>query len=154
MAGPAGAHGRQHRLDHVDGTEVVDVEQLSNFGVLALLDRGQVAVTGVVDQHVDPAERVVGRRDRRRDLAGVGHVERHGQGPIAELVDEVLHRVGAPRGHHHAVAGFQCGAGDFATKAGGASGDQPARHLRSSLPAGGADTPCAARPARLLAAAG
>lgn len=128
MARSAGAHGRQHRLDHVDGAEVVHVEQLSDLGVLTLFHRGQVAVSGVVDQHIDSAEAPVGRRHRGRDLAGVGHVERDGQRPVAELVGEVLHRLGAPRRHHHAVAGFQCGAGDFASEAGGASRDQPASH--------------------------
>src|SRR6202034_3565034 len=87
------------------------------------------------------------RRDRRRDLAGVCHVERDGNGPLAELFDEVLHRLGPSRSYHHAVAVLKRCMGDLSPKAGGASGDQPTGHLRPSLPAGAADMPYDARPA-------
>ena len=139
MAAGAGAHTRQHRLDHVDGAEVVHVEQLSHLGVLPLLHRGQVAVAGIVHENINPAERRVGRRDGRRDLAGVGDVEVDGHGPVAELLGEIPHRLGAPGGDHHVVAVLKCGAGDLTTEAGGAPGDQPTCHLRPSLPAGAAD---------------
>ena len=39
------------------------VEELTDGVVLALLDRGAIAVAGVVDQHVDAAEPLLGRRD-------------------------------------------------------------------------------------------
>ena len=124
----AGPHCRQHRLDHIDRTEVVDIEQLSDLGVFALLDRGQIAVAGVVDQHIDSAECHLRRRDRGSDLAGVGHVESNRNGAVPELVDEVLHRIGPSRGHHHTVAVLKRCPRDLAPKAGGASGDQPTRH--------------------------
>ena len=47
-----------------------------DLGVVALLDRGQVAVAGVVDEHVDPAEGALGLARRPLDLGAVGDVER------------------------------------------------------------------------------
>ena len=82
----------QHGLDRVDHAEVVGVEERADLGVLALLDRGEVAVAGVVDQHVDPAEGLLGRGDRARDLGLVGDVERDGERAVAEVGDEVLRR--------------------------------------------------------------
>jgi hypothetical protein len=62
-------------------------------------------VPGVVDQHVDAAERVLGRRHRVRDLVGVGDIECDGQRAVTEFVSEVLHRFGPSRSDHRAVAG-------------------------------------------------
>ncbi len=91
-------------------------------------------MTGVVDKHVDAAERSFGRRDRLGDLAGIGHVERYRDGPITELLGEVLHRLDPSRGHNHAVAVLECGAGDRTAESGGAPGDQPAGH--QAVPSG------------------
>ena len=50
-----------------DGAEEVGLEQGSDVGVVALLDRGAVAVAGVVHQDVDAAEaRPRPRGPRRR----------------------------------------------------------------------------------------
>ena len=128
-----GPHAGQHRLDHVDRAEVVGVEQRPHLGVVALLDRGQVAVAGVVDQHVDPAERLVGRGDGGGDLGAVGDVERDGD---ARGRRSRRRSPAPPRCAGRSpppVAGLERGAGDLAPDAGRAAGDEPAGHLRPSL---------------------
>ncbi len=71
------AHPGQHRLERVDDAEVVGVEERAHLGVVALLDRRQVAVAGVVDQHVDAAERGRAAAATAASIcASVGDVER------------------------------------------------------------------------------
>jgi hypothetical protein len=50
-----GQHG-QHLLDDSGQSEDVDVEQVSHLLRLPFLDGAEVAVSGVVDQHVDAVE--------------------------------------------------------------------------------------------------
>ena len=92
------------------------------------LDRRDVLDAGVVDQDVDAAEGLLGRRDHRGDLGGLGHVGRRverldaeflldagalllDRGGVAEAVD---HDVGAVLGERP---------GDAEADAGGRAGD-------------------------------
>ena len=52
-----GPHDRQHRARHRGEAEKIGLEHGADVGVLALLDRGEIAVAGVVDEDVDAAER-------------------------------------------------------------------------------------------------
>ena len=87
--GAAGAHAGQHGLGDGDGAEDVGGEQLGDGVLLALLHRGAVAVAGVVDQHVDPAEALLGGADGGGHLTGVGDVEGERERRLGEGVGEV-----------------------------------------------------------------
>ena len=75
----------------------VRVEDSPCRRVAGFLDRRQQAATGVVDHHIDAAEPLHGRFDRRGGLRLVQHVESHRQ--------ELVTRVGKPRSDGTGVAG-------------------------------------------------
>ena len=62
---------------------------VADVGVVALFDRGAVAVAGVVDQYVDAAEPLVGLLHGRGDLRGLGDVEGDGEHPLGRGVGQV-----------------------------------------------------------------
>ena len=105
------------------------------------------AIAGVVQQDVDRAEPLFGRRDRRVNLVAIGDVKREGNGTIAVGRDDILDGGRVPRGHRHSVASRQGGQRDLAAESGGTPGDEPGRwvlglcahvsHLRESAPVGG-----------------
>ena len=117
-------HG-QHRLGHAHQAEKVGLEHGADLLVLALLDRGHVAVAGIVHEHVDAAEGVTRRLHRRRHLGRLGDVQRHGLAAAAGAVLEVLHVLGLARGGDQTPAAVEHELGEFAPEAGGAAGDEP-----------------------------
>jgi len=64
---PARAHARQHGHDECDWPEQVGLEQRADIVVLAFLDRGEIAVTGIIDENVDP-DRTAAPQPRARPL--------------------------------------------------------------------------------------
>jgi len=68
----------------------VGVEHRTGGGVAGFFYRRQQATPGVVDHHIDAAEPLHGRFDRRGGLRLVEHVERHRKQLVAG--------VGEPRG--------------------------------------------------------
>lgn len=100
----AGAHARQDGADDVGQAEDVDVEDPADLFVGALLHGGEVADAGVVDDHVDAAEVVLGSRDGFLDLRGVGDVEGQGERLVVSG-DEVLDLIDVPGGDDGLVAG-------------------------------------------------
>ena len=92
------------------------------------LDRRDVLDAGIVDEHVDRAERLLGGLDHVGDLGRLGHVG----GRIDRLDAEILLDAGAlllDRGlvaeavDHHVGAVLGEGAGDAEADAGGRAGD-------------------------------
>ena len=97
--------GRQHRtsdqLTQVERRNRVDVhrrgEVLERFG----LRRCRVAVTGVVDQHVDASADLQGDGRQAFTVGGDGQIGRYGGDPVAQLGSERVQPVGAARCNHH-----------------------------------------------------
>ena len=121
VAGAAGAHAGQRRLGHGDEAEHVGFEHGAYFGILAFLDGGQVAVAGVVHEHVQAAELRLGGGDGGGDLARIVHVERQSQSAILVAGDEILHAGRVARGDDGAAAALQDGFRQFAAEARGAA---------------------------------
>jgi hypothetical protein len=48
------AHHWQYSLDHTDDTEQVGIELGLHIGETALLDRTDLGIASVVDQHINP----------------------------------------------------------------------------------------------------
>jgi hypothetical protein len=69
-----------------------------------LLDGAELAVTRVVDHHVEAAEVLVHLLHRGEVGGAVGHVERDRQHQVSIRVDQVLHRRDVPRSRRHPVA--------------------------------------------------
>ena len=61
----------------------------ADLGVLALLDRREIAVAGIVDEHVDAAEARLGRLDRFGDLVRLGDVEAERERLLVMAGDEI-----------------------------------------------------------------
>jgi hypothetical protein len=128
-AAALGAQDGQCRLGDVHDAEQVGVDLRPEVVQGDVLDRGEVGVPGVVDHHVDAAERRDARGDGRLGGGGVGHVERDGQDPGAVASGEVGHVGGLARGGDEAVPGRQDGLGDLAAEAAAASGqEENSRH--------------------------
>ena len=108
----------QRRLDQRDGAEEVGREQPLHVGRITLLDSGPVAVSGVVDQHVDAAEGILGLTHRGSHLLVVGHVEREGEGRVGVRLRQVLQAPGVACGDRGVLAALQHRLGERAAKAG------------------------------------
>jgi hypothetical protein len=83
-------HAGQHLFGQVHQAEEVRREQLGDVGRVGFLNRGAVAVAGIVDQHVhaaEPLSRLAGRLD---DLVVIAYVQAHGQRGLRMAVDEIL----------------------------------------------------------------
>ena len=100
------AHVRQHRAGDVEQAEHVGGIELLGLLCARFLDRAQQAVAGIVDQHIDPAERLDGGADGLMCLGFLGDVQLDGQQAVvlAELLGDVGRIAG---GGNHAVAAFQ-----------------------------------------------
>ena len=75
MAAAARPHARQHLPGQRDQSEDVGLELRPDMILLALLDRREIAVAGIVHEHVDTAEPRLCLGDRRGDVLPVGNVE-------------------------------------------------------------------------------
>ena len=73
------AHHGQHGPGHVHGAEGVRLELLLDELEGGLLEQSELAVAGVVDEHVDAAEAGDGGLDAGVGLLLVGDVERQGE---------------------------------------------------------------------------
>ena len=126
-AGAPRAHAGQHRLDRADGAEDVGVEELADGVVLALLDGGAVAVAGVVDQHVDAAEPLLGGRTAA--VTWASSVTSSGRASaVSGWASARSDRRGVAGGDDDVVAAREDGLGEGAAEAGRAAGDEPGGH--------------------------
>ena len=94
VAGSAGAHAGEDGVGGVDEAEEVGFEHGADLIVLTFFDGGEVAVAGVVDQDVDPAELGFGGFDGGGDLLGFSDVELEGERRAVVAGDEVLDLLG------------------------------------------------------------
>jgi hypothetical protein len=118
------AHHRQGGPGEPDDTEEVGVDLGAEVVEVDVLDRADVGVSGVVDQHVEPPEAVDGGADRGAGGLLVGHVERDDGEPVAVLGGEVVQRLGAADAGDDLVTGVEDGADDLPAEAAGGAADQ------------------------------
>jgi len=103
----------------------VGLELIPVTSLVAFLERGQVAIAGIVDEHVHVARHGNGRRD----IIGGGHVERE-RGGIGMARDQIAELLGFARGGEHMLAARDQDLGERAAKAGGATRNEPGTILR------------------------
>ena len=109
MAAALRAQVRQRGLGDPQRAEHVRLDLVAGLLLGQLLDEAELAVAGVVDHDVEPAEVVVGLLDRGEVGVAVGDVERDRQQRVAVLRDQVVERRGVARGGGHLVAALQRG---------------------------------------------
>jgi hypothetical protein len=115
----------QRRADQRDGAGEIGGDDVVDLGVGQFLGCAEQAVAGVADDHVDPAQLVVGAVDQGSDRARVGDVEElHVEG-VGMLLGQVGDGVGAADGADDGVAAVEQLAGEFAAEAAADSGDEP-----------------------------
>ncbi|CUK19794.1 Uncharacterised protein [Achromobacter sp. 2789STDY5608615] len=87
-----GAQARHHRAHHVQHAEHVDIEAAAQGVVGQRFQRPGQAVAGVVDHHVDAAERGNGGVDRAAHVAFIGQIHFQRQEAAFELGAHGLHQ--------------------------------------------------------------
>ena len=112
---------------HGGEAEHIGLEHGADFGVLAFLDRRQIAVAGIVHQHVDARRTSPRRLDRGRDLRRLVHVQGQGEAGFGIRGDEIGDFCRVAGGDDHPIAGFEQGFRQFAAESGRAAGDEPDR---------------------------
>ena len=124
------AHERKHSASQGQGAEKVGFEHAPHRRVFALFHSSHVAITGVVDQHINVTERAEGIRHGGGNGAGVGNIQRQCHRLLRPRTDQVGDRLRATRSDRYPGTTFQRSAGDFPAKAAGAAGNQPDRILQ------------------------
>jgi hypothetical protein len=107
------AHVRKHCSDQRRRPEEVIVHDLPQLLVAGLLDGADVAVAGIVDEHVDAIEVADRHLDDLLDVARVGDVEGGGAHALAPEANELGQRTQAARAGDHGVAGGERGTRDL-----------------------------------------
>src|SRR5258708_17930422 len=97
MARALGGHDRERSLGHRERAEQVGLEGGWGFGLAALLNRAEEAVTGVVDHHVEAAEACMRLRDRGANRSLVRDVQSDRRDLIAVALDEWRKPLHVPR---------------------------------------------------------
>ena len=119
------AHDRQHRARHGGEAEEIGLEHRAYVGVVAFLNRGEIAVASVVDEDIDTAEASLGRFDRGVDLTLLVDVERERKAILWVAGDNVLDFGLVARRGDDAVAALEKDERQLATKSGRTAGDEP-----------------------------
>ena len=101
------------------------LEQSADIGVVAFFDGGAVTIAGVVDQHVDAAEPLLGVLGSSRDLFGICDVKRDREHTIGRGVGQVGDSRDIACGDDGVVARADDRFGEGAAEAGRAAGDEP-----------------------------
>jgi hypothetical protein len=117
VAGALLAQDGQRGAADVDHAPEVRLDLRAEVLVGEVLDRVDVRVARVVDEHVEAPESVDGGLDRGIGLRAVGHVEGDGARPVGKPVDEIGELVGVARRRNELVACFQDGLGEGAAEA-------------------------------------
>jgi len=106
--------------------EEVCLEQGTDVGVVAFLDRSAITIAGVVDQDVDAAEPLLGLFYSRP--ARVGDVKGNGKHALRRCVGQVGDLRSVARGDDSIVAGPDHSFGERAAQPGRLAGDKPGGH--------------------------
>ena len=119
------AHDRQHRAGDVDDAIEIRVDLRAEVVERDVLGRVGVGVAGVVDEHVDAAERVDCLGDCARGLFRLRHVERHRADAIAVRVDQRAEIAGLAGRRDDAVPRGERGLDERTAETARAAGDEP-----------------------------
>ena len=122
-----GAHDREHRARHGGEAKEIGLEHGAHVGVVAFLDRGEIAVAGVIDEDVDAAEASLGGFDRGVDLILLVDVESEHEAVLLVPGDNVGDlRLVARRGDD-AIAALEKDDCKLTAEPSRAAGDEPDR---------------------------
>src|SRR6266568_6176555 len=119
------AEDREDRLRDVENAEQVRLELVAQLLLGDLLDRSEEPVARVVDDDVDPPERLVRGLHRSEHLVAVGDVELDREDGVAVLLDQVTQSVCVAGGRCDLIATLEGGEDELAAKAFRRAGDEP-----------------------------
>src|SRR6266496_2405748 len=125
VARPLLTEGREDRLRDMENAEQVRLELIAQLLLGDLLDRSEEPVARVVDDDVDPPERLVRGLHRSEHLVAVGDVELDREDGVAVLLDQVTQSVCVAGGRCGLIATLEGGEGELAAKAFRRAGDEP-----------------------------
>jgi hypothetical protein len=104
MAATPLAHSGQYRLDHCDGPEDVGGELALEIVHGGLLQHALMAITRIIDQHVDRAALPLGFDDGSWDSFEIGHVQHDRMGATGRERREGLGVSLPPHGADHMMS--------------------------------------------------
>src|SRR6266498_2402033 len=119
------AEDREDRLRDMENAEQVRLELVAQLLLGDLLDRSEEPVARVVDDDVDPPERLVRGLHRSEHLVAVGDVELNREDGVAVLLDQVTQSVRVAGGRCDLVATLEGGEDELAAKAFRRASDEP-----------------------------
>ena len=119
------SHHRDSRLGQVHDAKEIGLKLGAEVLHGRVLDRGEVPIAGVVDQHIEAAEDVNGQLDGRNRRTLIGDVQRDGAHVVAVTLDQVGELLWIAGGGDQLVASGEYGLGDRPTQPPSASRDQP-----------------------------
>src|SRR6266496_1794478 len=119
------AEDREDRLRDMENAEQVRLELVAQLLLGDLLDRSEEPVARVVDDDVDPPERLVRGLHRSEHLVAVGDVELDREDGVAVLLDQVTQSVCVAGGRCDLIATLEGGEGELAAKAFRRAGAEP-----------------------------
>ena len=96
--------------------------------MISFLLRREIAVAGIVDQDIDPAEALLRRRDTGVDLRTVADVEREPQDPALVALAQILERLRRTRRRHHIIAETEGPLRQKPPESARTAGDEPGSH--------------------------
>jgi hypothetical protein len=100
-------HAGKHRLGQGNEAEEIGLDHGAYFLILAFLHGRQIAVAGVVHQHVDAPEGAFRRRHGAGRLLAIGDVERERDGDRGVVGDEIAEPRDIERGSDDPMAAAQ-----------------------------------------------
>jgi len=118
--------GRTARIIR-DSAEHVGLEHPTDFRLVSFFDICEIPDSGVVHQHVDAAEVLLGTPHRLSDLCRVGDVQLQCQRPIAVSGNKVFDLSRVPGRHHRTIPAGQYRPGQLTPEPRRTPGDQPRR---------------------------
>lgn len=118
-------HHGQHGTGDVEGAEYVGVELPFDLSGVVLLEGAELAVAGIVDQHVYPAVAAYRQLHRALGLRGVGDVQGDRQDVIAVAFVDGGQRRGVAPCCDHAVAGSKRSSRYLVAQPAGGARNQP-----------------------------
>src|SRR6266496_157753 len=119
------AEDREDRLRDMENAEEVRLELVAQLLLGDLLDRSEEPVARVVDDDVDPPERLVRGLHRSEHLVAVGDVELDREDGVAVLLDQVTQSVCVAGGRCDLIATLEGGEGELAAETARRTGDEP-----------------------------
>src|SRR6266540_1643078 len=119
------AEDREDRQRDMENAEQVRLELVAQLLLGDLLDRSEEPVARVVDDDVDPPERLVRGLHRSEHLVAVGDVEFDREDGVAVLLDQVTQSVRVAGGRCDLIATLEGGEDELAAKAFRRAGDEP-----------------------------